>query len=374
MFEELNIPAELLPEDGRFGSGPAKVPLHFLEKLKETGTKYLGNSHRNPVILDLVSRCQEKLKKYFSLPADYEILLGNGGASQIWEMLSFSVIREKSAHFACGEFSAKWHSLTSAAPWLQAEKFESGYGTLPELAYDGDADLIAITQNETSTGVMIPGCPDFGNKEALLAVDATSIAGVTPWDWDKTDIYYFSLQKAFGSEGGLHFSIASPRFAERVEQIGKTGRYIPSMLSFQEVISNSRKNQTLNTPSISTLFFLECALDEFISRGGIKAVRESSQAKAELVYSYAEGSKYLSPYVKKRQLRSLSVATIDVSDEIPADDLVKSLRRNGILDINSYRKLGRNQIRIGIFPLVAKADLEKLIASIDYALQSVSNS
>lgn len=371
MFEELKIPLELLPEDGRFGSGPAKVPVQFLEKLKETGTTLLGNSHRNPVILDLVNRCQVKLKKYFSVPDNYEILLGNGGASLIWEMLAFSVIRDKSVHFACGEFSSKWHSLTKAAPWLRTEKFESDYGTSPELVYDGDADLICITQNETSTGVMVPQCPDFQNKEALLAVDATSIAGVTEWDWDKTDLYYFSLQKAFGSEGGLYFSIASPEFVERAAEISRSKRYIPAMLSFQDVIENSRKNQTLNTPSITSLFFLECALDEFISRGGLKAVQKSAKEKADFIYGWALESKYLNPYVKEPQYRSLSVATLDINDEIPVSALVNVLRKHGILDINSYRKLGRNQIRIGFFPFIEKSDIEKLIQSIDYALKSI---
>jgi len=371
MFENLKIPEELLPEDGRFGSGPAKVPVQFLEKLKETGTKLLGNSHRNPVVLDLVKRCQVKLKKYFAVPDNYEILLGNGGASLIWEMLAFSVIKEKSAHFACGEFSSKWHSLTKAAPWLKTEKFESDYGTLPELVYDGDADLICITQNETSTGVMVPQCPDFQNKEALLAIDATSVAGVTEWDWDKTDLYYFSLQKAFGSEGGLYFSIASPRFLERVAEISGRKRYIPAMLSFQDVIENSRKYQTLNTPSITTLFFLECALDELFSRGGLQAVQKSSKEKADFIYRFAEESKYFNPYVKEPKYRSLSVATLDIIDEIPAIDLVRILRKHGILDINSYRKLGRNQIRIGIFPFIEKSDIEKLTQSINYALKSV---
>jgi phosphoserine aminotransferase len=371
MFEDLKIPGELLPVDGRFGSGPSKVPVLFLEKLRESGTKYVGNSHRNPIILDLVKRCQDKLKKYFSVPESYEILLGNGGASLVWEMLAFSVIKEKSAHFTCGEFSSKWHSLTKAAPWLKTEKIESEYGTSPDLTYNGDADLICITQNETSTGVMVPGCPGFPNKNALLAVDGTSIAGVTGWDWNKTDLYYFSLQKAFGSEGGLHFSIASPRFAERVKEISSSDRYIPSMLSFQDVIDNSRKNQTLNTPSITTLFFLDCALDELLARGGVRAVQAESQEKADFIYGYAEKSKYLSPYVKEVKYRSLSVATLDIAAEIPADDLVKVLRKHGILDINSYRKLGRNQIRIGFFPFVEKPDLVKLTQSIDYALGTV---
>ena len=371
MFEELIIPAELLPEDGRFGSGPTKVPVDFLDKLRETGKSILGNSHRNDNILNLVKDCQEKLKKYLSVPDEYDILLGNGGASIMWEMLAFSAIKEKSAHFTCGEFSSKWHSLTKATPWLKTEKFESGYGELPKLEYEGNADLLCITQNETSTGVMIPQCPNFpGNP--LLAVDATSIAGVTRWDWDKTDLYYFSLQKAFGSEGGLFFAIASPRFIERVSEVKATNRYIPSMLSIDDVISNSRKNQTLNTPAISTLFFFNCALDELLSRGGVSAIQKSSQEKAGLVYGFAENSKYTSPYVKQNELRSLSVATIDISDEIPAEDLVKVMRRHGVVDINSYRKLGRNQIRLGLFPFITKSDVEKLISSLDFVLNSIN--
>ena len=369
MFEDLKLPAGIIPNDGRFGSGPSKVPTEFLDKLQQSGKSILGNSHRNPIILDLVKRCQDKLKSYLNVPADYQILLGNGGASIIWEMLGFSVVKEKSAHFACGEFSSKWHSLTKAMPWLKAEKFESDYGTLPELNYSGDADLIAITQNETSTGVMIPGCPSF-NHDALLCVDATSIAGVTQWNFDKTDLYYFSLQKAFGSEGGLFFGIASPKFIQRVEEM-KSSRYIPNMMSFSEVVANSEKNQTLNTPSLTTLFFLECALDELISRGGIVAVEKESKEKANFLYSFAENSKYMSPYVKNIEFRSLSVATLDLADEVNANDLVKAFRKNGIYDINSYRKLGRNQIRIGIFPFVRFDDVKKLTQCLEYTFATI---
>lgn len=369
MFEDLKLPEELIPQDGRFGSGPSKVPTEFLDKLQKSGKSVLGNSHRNSIILGLVKRCQDKLKSYLNIPYDYEILLGNGGASIIWEMLAFSVIKEKSAHFTCGEFSSKWHSLTKAAPWLKTEKFESDYGDLPELKYSGDADLIGITQNETSTGVMIPQCPDF-NSQALLCVDATSIAGVTQWDFNKTDLYYFSLQKAFGSEGGLFIAVASPRFLKRVEEM-KSARYIPSMLSFAEVVTNSLKHQTLNTPSLTSLFFFECALDELNSRGGLINVEKQAYEKAEFLYNFAEKSEYMSPYVKNKENRSLSVATLDISEEISADDLVKAFRKNGIYDINSYRKLGRNQIRIGIFPFVAFDDVKKLTQCLDYAFQSI---
>lgn len=369
MFEDLKLPQDIIPIDGRFGSGPSKVPTEFLDKLQKSGKKILGNSHRNPVILNLVKRCQEKLKSYLNVPDDYQILLGNGGASIVWEMLAFSVIKEKSAHFACGEFSSKWHSLTKAAPWLKTEKFESDYGTMPELKYSGDADLIAITQNETSTGVMIPSCPDF-NSDALLCVDATSIAGVTEWDYNKTDLYYFSLQKAFGSEGGLFFAVASPKFIKRVEEV-KGIRYIPNMMSFSEVVANSEKNQTLNTPSLTTLFFLECALDELISRGGISEVQKQSKEKADFLYSFAEKSEFMTPYVKNPEYRSLSVATLDIDEKIDANDLVKAFRKNGIYDINSYRKLGRNQIRIGIFPFVDFEDIKKLTRCLEFTFNSL---
>lgn len=370
MFEDLILPAELLPVDGRFGAGPTKVPVSFQEKLYKSGTSILGNSHRNSNVLSLVKRCREKMKSYLGIPDNYEILLGNGGASIIWESLAFSAVKEKSVHFACGEFSSKWHSLTKAAPWLKAEKIESGYGELPELKYDGDADFICMTHNETSTGVMIPQTPSF-NSNALVGVDGTSIAGVCSWDWSKTDIYYFSLQKAFASEGGLFFAVASPRFLERVKEVKATGRYIPSMMSFDEIITNSLKDQTLNTPSLTTLFFLECALDELIAKGGINAVQEESKKKADLIYSFAEESKFLSPYVKEKSLRSLSVATLDIVDNISADDLVKAFRKNGIVDINSYRKLGRNQIRVGIFPFVTFEDVKKLTECLDFAFHSV---
>lgn len=369
MFEDLKLPKEIIPVDGRFGAGPSKVPTQFLDKLQKSGNTILGNSHRNPIILDLVKRCQTKLKSYLNAPDDYQILLGNGGASILWETMAFSVIKEKSAHFACGEFSSKWHSLTKAAPWLKAEKFESEYGSLPELKYSGDADLIAITQNETSTGVMIPQCPAF-DSEALLCVDATSIAGVTEWDYSKTDLYYFSLQKAFGSEGGLFFAVASPKFIKRVEEVNGS-RYIPSMMSFAEIVANSEKNQTLNTPSLTTLFFLECALDELISRGGIKEVQKQAIEKSNFLYNFAEQSEFMSPYVKNPENRSLSVATLDIDEKIDANDLVKAFRKNGIYDINSYRKLGRNQIRIGIFPFVDFEDVKKLTQCLEFTFNSI---
>ncbi len=369
MFEDLKLPADIIPNDGRFGAGPSKVPTEFLDKLQKTGKTILGNSHRNPIVLDLVKRCQDKLKSYLNVPESHQILLGNGGASIIWEMLGFSVIKEKSAHFTCGEFSSKWETLTKAMPWLTTEKFESDYGLLPELKYNGDADLIAITQNETSTGVMIPQCPEF-DSDSLLCVDATSIAGVTQWNFDKTDLYYFSLQKAFGSEGGLYFAVASPKFTARVEKMKKS-RYIPNMLSFAEVIANSEKNQTLNTPSLTTLFFLECALDELISRGGIVEVEKQAKEKAGFLYNYAENSKYMSPYIKNQELRSLSVATLDIDESISANDLVKAFRKNRVYDINSYRKLGRNQIRIGIFPFVDFDDVKKLTQCLDATFETI---
>jgi len=370
MFEDLKLPSGLLPEDGRFGSGPTRIPLSFIEKLKNSGTDILGNSHRNKNILNLVKNCQEKMKSYFGLPEDWEIILGNGGASFIWEMLAFSAVKNKSAHFTCGEFSAKWHSLTDRAPWLKTENNTAAYGSLPDLVYEGDADLICLTHNETSTGVMIPSCPKLKRENNLVAVDATSIAGVTNWNWEQTDMYYFSLQKAFGSEGGLYFALVSPHFSERVKEINATDRYIPTMLNFQEVIENSRKNQTVNTPALSTLFFLECALDEFMKKGLVGIEKESRQ-KADFLYGFAEKSGFMKPYVKNPEQRSISVATLDLADQVSADDLVKAFRKNGIVDINSYRKLGKNQIRIGIFPLVPLADVEKLVNCLDYAAKTV---
>jgi phosphoserine aminotransferase len=370
MFENIKVPYDLLPSDGRFGCGPSKVPTYFVDKLRDNSKNLLGHSHRNKNILSLVQRCQEKIKIYFKVPDEYHVLLGNGGASIMWETLAFSAIKNKSVHFTCGEFSNKWYSLTKACPWLNAENIKSDNGSLPELKYSEDADLIAITQNETSTGVMIPECPNF-NSNALLAVDSTSIAGMTNWNWNKTDLYYFSLQKAFASEGGLFFAIASPRLLEKVKEVKETGRYIPMMLDLSEIINNSSKHQTLNTPSITSLFFLECALDNFISRGGIDAIEKESIEKSKLIYDFAENCEFTSPYVKEPRYRSLSTATIDIDEKISADKLVKFLRENGIYDINSYRKLNRNQIRIALFPFINKEDVLKLINTLNYIFEKV---
>jgi len=291
MFENIEIPYDLLPKDGRFGCGPSKIPTNFVDKLKENSSEILGHSHRNKNILNLVKRCQEKIRHYFKIPNDYQVILGNGGASILWESLAFSAIKNKSVHFTCGEFSSKWYSLTKACPWLKAENIKSDYGELPELKYENDTDLIAITQNETSTGVMIPECPNF-DSNALLAVDATSIAGMVNWNWNKTDIYYFSLQKAFASEGGLFFAIVSPKFIDKVKEVKETKRYIPMMLDINEIITYSSKHQTINTPSITTLFFLECALDDFINRGGIDEIEKESIEKARIIYDFAEKNSF----------------------------------------------------------------------------------
>jgi len=370
MFKNIKIPIDLLPSDGRFGCGPSKIPSHFIDKLKINSKNILGHSHRNKNVLNLIQRCQEKIRKYFKIPNYYYVLLGNGGASIVWETLAFSSIKSKSVHFTCGEFSNKWYSLTRACPWIDAECIKSDNGSLPELKYSGDADLIAITQNETSTGVMIPECPNF-EGDSLLAVDSTSIAGMTNWNWNKTDIYYFSLQKAFASEGGLFFAIVSPRLVERVKQIKETGRYIPMMLDLNEIINNSLKHQTLNTPSITTLFFLECALDELIASGGLDAVEKEAIEKSNLIYDFSENCDFTSPYVKNKKYRSLSTATIDIDEKINAEELVKFLRENGIYDINSYRKLKRNQIRIALFPFINKEDVLKLINTLTYIFEKV---
>lgn len=365
MFENTRIPEELLPKDGRFGCGPSTVRADFVDDLAKIQRKFLGTSHRQATVKDCVGRVIQNMRSFLHVPADYKIALGNGGASLVWDMSAFALVEKKSAHFVNGEFSSKWHSACDDAPWLETRLVKAPNGELPQFQEFADCDVHCITWNETSTGAMFPAAPSC--KNSLLAVDATSAAGALDWDLKKTDFFYFSPQKAFGSEGGLWVGIFSPRAVAQVKKIKASGRFIPAMLSFDEALTNGEANQTYNTPSLTTLFLLEKEL-EWMNKKGMSQVHSEQREKFQVLDRWVESRPELSHYVKNAEARSMTVSTINIVDEIPYADLTKALRKQGILDIDCYRKLGANQIRISLFPNVTKDDLERLTKCINYLL------
>lgn len=365
MFENVTLPKELLPQDGRFCSGPSLVKTEFVEELAKIAPHYLGTSHRQSTVKNHVGNTIKLLRSYLNIPADYKVAMGNGSASLVWDMVTFALTEKKSIHFTNGEFSNKWFKSANGAPWVEAKKVEAKVGTLPEIKEHEGYDVHCATLNETSTGVMMNEIPKLNNS--LLAIDATSVAGAINVDLSKVDLFYFSPQKAFGSEGGLWIGIFSPRALARIDSVKKSGRYIPAMLDFQTAIENGEKNQTYNTPSLGTIFLLEKSL-EWFNKQGLAKIHEQQVEKAKLLDDWVERRSELSQYVQDESIRSLSVRTINIQEDVPYTDLTKRLREFGILDIDCYRKLGENQLRIAFFPLIAKSDIEKLIQCIDYML------
>ncbi|HXH76755.1 MAG TPA: aminotransferase class V-fold PLP-dependent enzyme [Bacteriovoracaceae bacterium] len=371
MFENFKVPKELIPSDPRFGVGPSLVPVAALEKLAQTGHKLLGNSHRKNAVKNLVKEVQEGIKTYFNLPAGYEVVLGNGGATLLWDMIGLGMVEKSSLHYVTGEFSDKWFRSHKLIPWIQAKevKVEFGQGVNPR--EEAGHDFICCTLNETSTGVMVSNIPKMKDSNVLLGVDATSGAGQIKVDFNNVDVYYFSPQKVFASEGGLYVAILSPKAIERTLKIAadKT-RYVPEFLKWSLAIENSRANQTYNTPAISTLFFMNEQI-KLMNQLGEGKVLEEAQRKARLMYNWAESKPYLKPYIQDAQFRSQSVATIDVDDKFNTEDLSKVLRaQNVAYDIDSYRKLGRNQFRVSLFHNVSYDNLEKLTKIISLAIES----
>jgi phosphoserine aminotransferase len=364
---DLKIPADLLPVDGRFGSGPSKVPPGAMGRLATVGADLLGTSHRKPPLKDLVKRLQDGLGQLFTLPDGYEVVLANGGATAFWEMAAFGLIDRASQHYVFGEFSSKFAKAADAAPWL-ADPVEvvADFGARPTLVANADVDVQALTHNETSTGVkMDVRRPD---DDALVVVDATSGAGGLPVDLTQTDVYYFSLQKGFASEGGLVVAICSPRAIERIEKIRATDRYIPTFLDLLTAVENSRKSQTYNTPAVSTLFLAAEQVDAMNAHGGLDAAVAGCRAKADHVYGWADDRAWASPFVAEADARSEVVATIDLDDAVGADDINAILRSNGVLDTDSYRKLGRNQLRIAMYPAITLEDIQAYTDSVDWVV------
>jgi phosphoserine aminotransferase len=368
---EITIPVELRPADGRFGCGPSKVRPEQLAALASSGSAYLGTSHRQAPVRSLVQRIREGMADLFSCPNGYEVVLGNGGTTAFWDIAAFGLVDHKSQHLSFGEFSSKFAKVTAAAPWLDAPTvIESPPGTHPQPMAEAGVDTYALTHNETSTGVAMPvGRVAGADADSLVIVDATSGAGGLPVRAGEVDVYYFAPQKSFGSDGGLWIALMSPAALDRAGKVAASGRYIPEFFSLQTAIDNSRLQQTYNTPAVATLFLLADQVKWLLGQGGLTwATARTAQSSATL-YDWAERTSYATPYVAEPLQRSQVVGTIDFEDGIDAKALSAALRANGIVDTDSYRKLGRNQLRIGMFPAVDPADVQALTACIDYVVE-----
>ncbi|MFB7945034.1 phosphoserine transaminase [Kitasatospora phosalacinea] len=372
---QIQIPADNLPNDGRFGCGPSKVRPEALSALAATGTSLLGTSHRQAPVKNIVKRVRQGVAELFSLPEGYEVVLGNGGSTAFWDIAAFGLVREKSQHLDFGEFSSKFASSVKAAPWLaEPTVIKTAPGTHPLPVAEAGVDVYGLTHNETSTGVAMPiRRPEGADAGSLVLVDATSGAGGLPVDIRETDVYYFAPQKSFASEGGLWLATFSPAALERAAEIAGSGRYVPPFFDLPTAIDNSSKDQTYNTPSISTLFLLADQLEWLNGQGGLEWAVARTAESSSILYSWAEKSSFAQPFVAKPEERSQVVGTIDFDDSVDAAAVAKALRANGIVDTEPYRKLGRNQLRIAMFPAVDPADVEKLTGAIDYVVEHLND-
>lgn len=364
------LPSDLIPADGRFGCGPSKVRPEQLQAIQDHAD-LMGTSHRQAGVKDVVGSVREGLSELFSLPEGYEIILSLGGATAFWDSAAFGLIRNKSAHLTYGEFSGKFASVSKKAPWLEEPQVvaaEPGTAPSPSELDGTDADLVGWAHNETSTGAMVPVTRP--NTEALVAIDATSGAGGLPVDMNEADVYYFSPQKCFASDGGLWLAAFSPAALDRVEEIAATDRFIPAFLDLKTAVDNSRKNQTYNTPAVGTLLMLDNQVQWMNANSGLDGMVNRTTESSSILYKWAENRAEATPFVADPKSRSLVVGTIDFSDDIDAAAIAKILRANGILDTEPYRKLGRNQLRIGMFPAIDPSDIEKLTGAIDYILDN----
>jgi phosphoserine aminotransferase len=365
----LQIPTELKPADGRFGCGPSKVRPEALAKLAEQ-SRLMGTSHRQKPVRDLVARVRGGLAELFSLPDDYEVALGNGGTTAFWDAAAAWLVREKALHLTYGEFSRKFAKVTAGAPFLADPiVIEAQPGDAPAPTADPTADVIAWAHNETSTGVMVPVARPEGAGDALVLVDATSGAAGLPVDVGEADAYYFAPQKGFGSDGGLWLALLSPAAIARIEELdGADGRWQPGFLSLSTALENSRKEQTYNTPALATLLLLADQVEWMLAGGGLEWCVERTSTSSGHLYGWAEASDFATPFVADPAKRSLVVGTIDFADAVDAAAIAATLRANGIVDVEPYRKLGRNQLRIGMFPAIEPADVEALTACIDWVV------
>ena len=365
----ISIPAELLPADGRFGCGPSKVRPEQVAALSAAGTTLLGTSHRQAPVKNLVGSIRSGLVDLFGLPDGWEIVLGNGGSTVFWDVASFSLVRERSAHAVFGEFSSKFAEAVAAAPHLgDPVVVRSEPGDHPTLSAVEGVDVYALTHNETSTGVMMPLVrPTGADDDALVVVDATSAAGGLLWDPAEVDVYYFAPQKSFASDGGLWLAACSPRALDRIRSISASGRWVPASLDLKIALDNSVLNQTYNTPALATLVMLNEQLQWMLAMGGLTQVNLRSAESSANLYGWAEDRSWTTPFVTDPAKRSEVVGTIDL-DGVDANIVAAALRSNGVVDTDSYRKLGRNQLRVGMFPAVDPADVVALTRCIDHVV------
>ena len=365
------IPIDLKPADGRFGCGPSKVRPEGLAALAEHAD-LMGTSHRQAPVRDLVGQVRDGLGELFGLPDGYELALGDGGTTAFWDAAAVWLVRERALHLTYGEFSQKFAKVTAGAPFLQDPILvEAGPGDAPAPTADLAADAIAWAHNETSTGVMVEVRRPAEAGDSLVLIDGTSGAGGLPLDAGEVDAYYFAPQKAFGADGGLWLALLSPTAIARIEELdGREDRWHPAFLSLQTALENSRKNQTYNTPALATLILLSDQIEWMLGNGGLEWCVQRTRASSGHLYGWAEAAGFASPFVADPAKRSLVVGTVDFADSVDAAALAATLRANGIVDVEPYRKLGRNQLRIGMFPAVETADVEALTACIDWVVEN----
>jgi phosphoserine aminotransferase len=371
--DALRIPDSIKPVDGRFGAGPSKIRVEAVDALAATGPALLGTSHRQAPVREVVGRVREGLQQLFSLPDGYEVVLGNGGATAFWDVATFGLIRQRSQHLSFGEFGSKFAKAAQDAPFLDDPSvIKSEPGTRPEPVAEAGVDAYAWTHNETSTAVMAPVHRVEGaDDDALVLIDATSGAGGLPVRMADVDAYYFAPQKCFASDGGLWIALLSPKALERVDEIAASGRWVPAFFDLPTAIDNSQKNQTYNTPSVATLFLMAEQLDWMNAQGGLDGMVERTTRSSDILYGWADKTEWTTPYVADPRERSLVIGTIDFDDRIDAAQVAKVLRANGIVDTEPYRKLGRNQLRIAMFPAIDPADVEALTGCVDYVVSQL---
>jgi phosphoserine aminotransferase len=369
----LQIPDALKPADGRFGSGPSRVRPEQLAQLAGEGAAIMGTSHRQAPVKRVVGRVRSGLRELFALPEGYEIVLGNGGTTAFWDAAACGLVRERALHLTFGEFSSKFAACTRGAPFLADPiVIDADPGDAPAPRADPAADVIAWAQNETSTGVMVPVVRPADSDGSLVLIDATSGAGGLPVEVSEADAYYFAPQKGFASDGGLWLAVLSPAALERIDQIEAdpgAGRWIPDFLSLTIALENSVKDQTYNTPAIATLLLLADQLDWMLERGGLSGMVARTTDSSGHLYSWASRHEHAEPFVADPAKRSLVVGTIDFDSSVDAAELAATLRANGILDVEPYRKLGRNQLRVAMFPATDPSDVKALTACIDWVLE-----
>ena len=372
MSADIKIPENLKPRDGRFGCGPSKIRPEALAALAASGSSILGTSHRQKPVKNVVHRVREGLGSLFSLPEGYEVVLGNGGSTAFWDIATFGLIENKSQHLVFGEFSSKFAAAAKEAPFLgDPTVIKSEPGSHPVAVAETGVDVYALTHNETSTGVAMPIKRPAGTDGALVLVDATSAAGGLEVDAKEFDTYYFAPQKSFASDGGLWLALMSPAAIARAEKIKASGRWVPAFFDLGIAIENSRLDQTYNTPALMTLMLLADQIEWMNTNGGLKFAAGRSADSSSRLYSWAEKTSYTTPFVTDPAMRSKVVGTINFDEAIDANVVAATLRANGIVDTDSYRKLGKNQLRIGMFPAVDPSDIDALTASIEYVVAAL---